>query len=306
MDKVVFIDLHNQIWRACVSFAGSTDHILCSPCDNDYHDGGVHCACNSPWNIEESYCYGDKFGYVFNFFRNLRPLVEMFQPDKLYAVGEGRPQFRYDLFPDYKANRIVKTASTKGQAADDKFHQAKDIIISLMAYLPITVARAANYEADDTIGTLCDNMKEEDLTVITGDADYTQLLQRGYSNVRVYHPIKKVFLETPSYPFIAFRCLAGDKSDGIPNLLGPKTALKTIQDAGLFEQFMSIQENFSNFQRNRQLIEFAKVPETEIWMQEGIRNYPALKAEFERMKFASITNDKAWAKYTSTFDCIKY
>lgn len=273
MDKVLLIDLHNQIWRACVKFGAPSDQ-------------------------------PDEIIFVFNFFRNLRPLIETFSPDKCFAVLEGHPQFRYDLFSDYKANRIIKQASRKD--ANEKFLKVKDIILPLLNYLPITLARAHKYEADDVVATLCEDMKSENLTVLSNDSDYIQLLQRGYSKIQIYNPIKKAMMEAPLYPYVPWKCLNGDKSDNIPALLKPKKALDTINNPDLFQNFMAIEENRSNFNINRQLIEFRSVPVEEIQIKDGRKNFPALKEQFHNMKFTSITNDASWEKYVATFDCIKY
>jgi len=290
MDNILLIDFHNALWRASIGFAPKKS---APPAD--------------PWSgsaIVEPNKISDQFVIVFNFFRNLRPIIEQFSPDKCFCVLEGHPQFRYDLFPEYKANRITKQASKKDTL--DRFYASKDIVVNLLGYLPITLARAANYEADDLIATLCDNLKDEKLTVLSADNDYVQLLQRGYPNCQIYNPIKKVFMEAPDYPFIAGKCLLGDKSDNIPNLLGPKKALKTISSPELFAAFMEVEENKANFNINRQLIEFRSIPEEEIVFKEGKKDFVKLKDEFAKMEFQSIINDKSWAKYTSTFDCLKY
>jgi hypothetical protein len=175
-----------------------------------------------------------------------------------------------------------------------------------MQYFPITVARAANYEADDLIGTFCENMRDEELTVLSNDSDYIQLLQRGYPHCQIYNPIKKVFMEAPAYPYVGWKCLNGDKSDNIPALLKPKKAMDAINNPELFKKFMDVDENRANFNINRQLIEFRSVPMDEILLHEGIRNFDIVKQEFARMDFQSIINDKSWAKYTKTFDCLRY
>jgi len=312
MDKITLIDGHNNLWRACVSFGPPTKHYVCTEemCtgngeyDVKHKKTEIHCTCGSKWDTSDNKCYGEKYVFIYNFFRNLRPLIEITDPDKCFFILEGHPQFRYDLFPAYKANRIVKQATK--QETMDKFHSIKNEIIRLLKYLPITIVTAINYEADDTIAQLCENMKDEDLVVITSDSDFIQLLQRGYSNLTVYNPIKKVAMEAPSYPYVAWKCLNGDKSDNIPGCLKPKKALATVNDPELFKKFMAVEENRANFSVNRQLIEFRSVPEEEMILQEGKRDFVLLKQEFERMDFQSIVNDNSWEKYTKTFDCIKY
>lgn len=276
MDRILFIDGHNAMWRACVKFGAVQPEVP------------------------------DEVIFAFNFFRNLRPIIEDAEPDKVFFVLEGHPQFRYDLFSDYKANRIVKLAEAKSKESNDRFLRAKDIIVPLLQHLPITTCRAANYEADDVIATLCENMRDEDLTVLSNDSDYIQLLQRGYPQIQIYNPIKKVCMEAPTYPYVAWKCLAGDKSDNIPSLLKPKKVAEAMINPEAFQKFMDIEENRANFSINRQLIEFRSIPLEEIEMREGIKNFDKLKEEFQKLKFESIVNEQSWKKYSSTFDCIKY
>src|ERR1700723_1021139 len=188
MDKILLIDTLNFIWRANISFAPKKKEATTTlePADSEWTMRGDPSPQQQPEPTDEDYVV------VFNFFRNLRPIIELFSPDKCFAVLEGRPQFRYDLFADYKANRIIKQAS-KSKENLDKFSFGKDEILRLMQHLPITTVRASQYEADDTIASLCHDMRDEHLTILSNDSDYIQLLQRGYANCRIYNPIKKTF-----------------------------------------------------------------------------------------------------------------
>jgi 5'-3' exonuclease len=308
MDKILLIDAHNQIWRASINFGPNKQkHVQCTEQCNHKLADQAHCNCGQVWRLDYDLCVSQTeqdYVLIFNFFRSLRYMIEMFTPDKCFFVLEGHPQFRYDLFADYKANRIVKQASK--QDTLDHFHKSKKEIIRLMQLLPITTVKASQYECDDVIATLCENMKEEHLTVLSNDSDYIQLLQRGYSNCQIFNPIKKEFMKAPEYPYVAWKSLNGDKSDNIPGLLKTKKALETSLNPSLFEKFLSSEENRSNFSINRQLIEFRNVPEDEIELFEGIQNFSALKEEFQKMKFESIINEKSWNKFCSTFNCLKY
>lgn len=297
MDKVLFIDGHNFIYRANVAFGDAFwKHQKAALDENE-------CRCGEPWNNKTDSCDKD-YVVVFNFFRNLRPIIEQFDPVKCFFVLEGHPKFRYDLYGDYKANRIVKHAIKHEDQA--KFVRNRDIIVSLLPHLPITLAKAAHYEADDVIASLCEGLKTEDLAIVSSDADYIQLLQRGYSNLQVYNPIKKVDMESPPYPYVGWKCLHGDKSDNIPKLLTPKKALDTITNPQLLQKFLAVEENRANFSVNRQLIEFGLVPPEEIELQEGQRNFQYLYDAFSQMKFETIVRKESWSKYTKTFDCLKY
>lgn len=287
------------MWRASIGFAPKKEAPAPEPSDSEWTMRGESAPAESEAPTED-------YVLIFNFFRNLRPIIEQFSPDKCFFVLEGHPQFRYDLFADYKANRIIKRAAPKEKEKLDKFFANKEEIVRLMQHLPITTARAAQYECDDVIATLCENMKEESLTVLSNDSDYIQLLQRGYRHCQIYNPIKKVFMEAPSYHYVAWKCLNGDKSDNISSLLTPKKALAAVSTPEIFQKFMDSEENRANFNINRQLIEFRSVPEEEIVLQEGTRNFAKLKEEFAKMHFESIINDKSWKRYVDTFDCIKY
>jgi hypothetical protein len=302
LDKILLFDFQNAIYRATVGFGPKKiPHEIAT----GNWESGDHCRCGGKWmNGKCEKDVDETVIVIFNFFRNLRPLVEMFSPHKIYFVDEGHPQFRYDLYAEYKANRIIKEASK--QEARDKVMKSKADVIRLLKYLPVTFCKAEAYEADDTLATLCENLKDEDLTVISSDSDYIQLLQRGYKKCQVYNPIKKEFMKAPEHHYIAWKCLAGDKADNIPSLLKPKKVETVLKDPGIFEQFMAIEENRANFNINKQLIEFRMVPEEELIITEGFKDFDILKQEFAQMQFESIINDNSWKKYTKTFDCIKY
>jgi len=311
MDKILLIDGMNALYRASVSFGPpKIQHQYCTDCDKfiSLHQlGQPHCICGGAWFMLEDKCEkssNEDYVIVYNFFRSLRATIEKFNPDKCFFVLEGHPQFRYDLFTDYKANRLVKTASK--QSAREKVFKCKDEVVKLLQYLPITICKADAFEADDVIATLCEGMRDEELIVLSNDSDYIQLLQRGYKNCQVFNPIKKEYMQAPVYPYVAWKCLAGDKADNIPSLLKPKKVELAMKDPEVLRQFLSIEENRSNFSINKQLIEFRSVPEDDIIFVEGFQNFDQLKKEFIRMEFESIINDLSWEKFKSTFDCLKY
>ena len=309
-DKILIVDYNNSVYRAITTFGPPASHMICSGdgfvCNHKLGaEGIVHCNCGAKYNAGDAFCYGDRYLIIYNWFRNIRPLIEQFTPDKCFICLEGHPQFRYDLYADYKKSRIIKRGEANKEKTE-KFNIASNEILRLLQYFPITIAKAENYEADDLNYSLCENLKDEDIIVLTSDQDHLQLLQKGYRNCKVYNPIKKSYMEMPTVFYVAWKCLNGDKSDDIPSLLSPKKALATINDPELFKKFMSIEENRASFNMNRQLIEFRQIPEEEIILKEGIRNFKLVKEEFSKMEFNSIINDVSWEKYTKTFNCLRY
>lgn len=294
MDKILIVDLLNQIYRANIVF-GRTDHSL--------NLATYNCKCGQPWNMETEACDLD-FLIIYNFFKNLRPLVEKFAPDKCFFVGEGYPKFRYELFPEYKASRAERNKSKP--STKNKILKAQKIILELAKMLGITYAVSSSYEADDVIGSLCENLQSEDITILSGDSDLTQILQQGYANCQLYNPIKKEFVKAPEQNYIQMKSLLGDSSDDLPRLLSEKKALKILSDPKLFEAWYSETENAANFDMNYKLIKLAEVPPEEIEIIDGHKDYDSLKKRFEEMRFNSMINDFAWKKFTQTFDVIKF
>lgn len=272
MDKILLIDLYNAIYRATSAFG------------------------RKPENVKPEELI------VYNFFRNLRPIIELFSPNQCILVSEGRPIHRYALFPEYKANRLVKTASKEEQK--ENFRKAKTIILNILKLFPFSIIRAEEYECDDVIYSLCKSLSNEDLTILSNDSDYTQLLQLKIDNIKIYNPIKKEYFTSPEYPYVVWKALAGDKSDNIPGLVSDKEAVELSTNPDKLSLFLDIEENRANFSINHKLIEFADVSEEKLLIEKGEFKKDWIKREFKCLNFNSIINDTSWKKYINTFDCI--
>lgn len=268
MDKILFIDYYNFLHRACVKF--------------------------------EKLSVPDEEIFAFNFFRNLRPIIEKFSPNKCFFALEGHPKFRYDLYSDYKKNRIIKEASAKERK--ELVSTTSSIVLDILKFFPVTIVKSNDYEADDLIATLADNLKLEDLTIISNDSDYIQLLQKKYNKIQIYNPIKKDFYQNTSYHYIAWKALAGDKSDNIPSIVSKQKAEKLVANPREMLKFFENEENRANFNINKELIEFKIIPLDEIILLEGTNEFDKIKIEFEKLNFNSIL--QSWKKYTSTFKCL--
>src|SRR5688572_3993371 len=91
-------------------------------------------------------------------------------PERIAVVFDaGGPSFRFDIFPDYKANR--------NQAPED-------LVVQMPYFRPLTEAfcwpcfAVPGVEADDVIATLVRRARERDwdVTIFTGDKDMMQLV----------------------------------------------------------------------------------------------------------------------------------
>lgn len=238
---------------------------------------------------------------VFNFFRSLRVLVEQFAPTKIFNCIEGSNNFRFSLYPEYKANRIIKQASKSPEEQEDIRRQA-NIIRELLAFLPIISVKAESYEADDVIATLVEDLKNENITIISGDSDFIQLLQKGYKNLQLYHPIKKIFIEAPEYFYVSWKALAGDASDNISALVNEKKAIELSLDPKSLQQFLSISaENRANYSLNLKLIDLKIISYDQLMFAECNPDLDRLREEFTKMQLPTMVADKYWARFKETF-----
>ncbi len=161
-------------------------------------------------------------------------LLDEQKPDYLVvAFDPPKRTFRFKIYPDYKANREKMPDDLKSQI---------DEIKNMMDVLGIKRIEDDEYEADDILGSIAEQMAGKDLQVIlvTGDKDALQLVNE---NVKVYAN-KKGISEYEIYDIDAVReklhllpeqvvdymALTGDTSDNIPGVkgIGEKTAQKLL------------------------------------------------------------------------------
>ena len=167
--------------------------------------------------------------------RNIRPTRVIICWD-----GKGGSARRRKLFPDYKANRRVRTRLTRmsnyGNVGDEQIAMGQQIrrLTQYLETLPVTVLATENIEADDAIAYICEQVyPDSQKFIMSTDKDYLQLVNE---KVQVWSPTKKKFyfedtiLEefgVPAKNFLEYRTLLGDSSDNIPGVKG--TGLKTLQ-----------------------------------------------------------------------------
>jgi len=240
---------------------------------------------------------------TYNFFRQLRPLIELANPDKVYLVLEGKPKHRQEVGGiEYKGGRKP--------APDNFYRQLNETIQLISESLPFSIAKHDDLECDDVIANLATyhHDKGDDVTVISGDSDFNQLLDDRPS-INIYNPIKKKRQEPTSYHYLTWKSLTGDKADNIPGIprVGPKTAEKLLTTEGALSEFLEDKEKEKIFKRNYGLIEFVDIenftPEEYVVHKSSL--YPELlRQTFESMGFTSMTKEKAFEKYIHTFSNI--
>ncbi len=164
-------------------------------------------------------------------------LIEQAKPDMLVvAMDSKEPNFRVDMYPEYKAHRPPMPDDMPVQIGR---------IGQILEAMNIPVLRCPGYEADDIIGTLSSKASEKgiDVYICSKDKDMLQLLDK---HVRTYDmktsivfDIERMKSEMQLTPeqFVDVLALQGDTSDNIPGVadVGSKTALEWIQKYGSLE-----------------------------------------------------------------------
>lgn len=243
---------------------------------------------------------------AFNFFRGLRPLVEMFNPDDCFFVLEGRPERNLELLPEYKATRPTMSE------ADDFWRQVDEVVSLLKRAFPVRVFQHPRYEADDVIANICKRRKDDEnglsITVVSSDSDFIQLLQQ-HSHVKLWNWRKKAYEQAPAYDYVSWKALRGDGTDNIPGVpgVGDKTAERLLKDGPSFLKKMEDAAGKSIYERNLQLVKFFDFTDAEdeellALCHDGRADWDEARRTFESWDFRSMTNEPSWMRYVKTFE----
>ena len=189
---------------------------------------------------------------------------------EVVLTWDSKHSWRRDYFPEYKASRR-KGREESDLDWDDIFGTLNKIRNEIKQNFPYKYLEVFGAEADDIIGFLCEENKDEKIMIISGDKDFIQL--QKYPNVKQWSPITKKDVNgfNPT-TYLKEHILKGDTSDGVPNVLSPDN---TFVD-GLRQRPLSRKKIQSwlvgggsdwndevkrNFQRNSTLIDLSRTPE---------------------------------------------
>ena len=242
-----------------------------------------------------------EYAIIYNFFRGVRPIVEKFNPDKVYFVLEGNPKFRRQLSEgNYKGNR---------KSPGDDFHRQKAAIINIVGEIfPFETIRHPDLECDDAIATFAVQHASngDDVTIVSSDSDFIQLLNIERYDIKIYHPIKKKFIEAPDYDYVTWKALRGDATDNISGIpgVGDKTATKIVNDPLKMKTLLENKEKREIFERNVSLIRLVDFSNDMSKLERKIGNsdFEMLYNTFEDMEFHSFIKEKTWNKFVKTFE----
>ncbi|GJF15817.1 5'-3' exonuclease [Mycolicibacterium cyprinidarum] len=201
------------------------------------------------------------------FLDNVATLITREHPHRLVVCRDDdwRPQWRVDLIPSYKAQRVAIPADGDSRQGEPDIEEVPDdltpqvdMIMEILDAFGIATAGAPEAEADDVLGTLADRERRDPVVVVSGDRDLFQLVRddpvpvrvlylgRGLARARMYGPAEvaetygvPVGRAGPAYAELAL--LRGDASDGLPGVkgIGEKTAATLLTQHGSLQQILN-------------------------------------------------------------------
>ena len=194
---------------------------------------------------------------------------------------DNRNYWRKIKFPQYKAHR-KKLRETSTHDWNAIFECLNKIKAELKLHFPYKVLEVCTAEADDVIGTICEELRDVGaILILSGDKDFMQL--QRYAGVTQYSPIQKRFLKCDEpEQFLKEHIMRGDKGDGVPNFLSaddtfvtdsrqtPLSKKKVMKWIDLDPEIFCTTNMLKNYARNQLMVDLTKVPtnlKTEIMEQ---------------------------------------
>jgi len=187
---------------------------------------------------------------AFGFTNILLRVIKEKAPEFLAVAFDARgPNFRHEMYADYKANRP--------QMPDDLAVQIPYIKRIVEAHNILTMEEQG-VEADDLIASAARQLAAagHKVVVVSGDKDLLQLVG---DDIIIWEPMKNVVMDSGAVKkkynvspdmLLDLFALMGDKSDNIPGVpgIGPKSAEKLINEFGSLE---NLYENLDTLKKSK-------------------------------------------------------
>lgn len=176
----------------------------------------------------------------------------LFGADHLVVALEGR-SWRKEIYPPYKANRVVKDnlKSAREREDDEIFFEVMDDFVTFITEKTnCTTLQSQGLEADDFIARWCQTHPDDEHVIISSDTDFYQLLAPNvtiYNGVKMHHitldgvtdekgdtvmnKLKTAPLVFDPVWELFKKCMKGDPGDGIWPAHVPRTRETKIRAA---------------------------------------------------------------------------
>jgi DNA polymerase-1 len=166
-----------------------------------------------------------------------------------FILDCGKPAFRLELAPDYKANR---------PPMPDELREQIPVLEEIARAFGWPMIVREGYEADDLLAAIAAEFDDKTVKFISADKDLAQIISErvemlvpafkgGGFTLRGRQETIDKFDVTPEQ-MVDYLALIGDSSDNIPGLpgVGPKTAAKLINEHGSIANMLANPEAIDN------------------------------------------------------------
>ncbi len=184
---------------------------------------------------------GEPTGAVYGVTNMLRRLLNDYDPAHVAVVFDAKGKtFRDEIYPEYKAHR---------PPMPDELRRQIDPIHAIVRAMGLPLLCVDGVEADDVIGTLTRQAKEQGMEVVvsTGDKDMAQLVNE---HVTLVNTMTETVMDAdgvvdkfgiPPERIVDYLALIGDTVDNVPGVpkVGPKTAVKWLEQYGSLDEIMA-------------------------------------------------------------------
>jgi len=228
-----------------------------------------------------------------------------------FAFDCGKPAFRLELAPEYKANRPPMPEDLSKQLPT---------INELITAFGWPSFSMTGYEADDLLAAMAADFADTQVRIVTGDKDIHQIVSdrvkmlapdpKGGLQERGPAEVYEKFGIGPS-AIIDYLSLIGDSSDNIPGLVGvgPKTAVEMLNQYGSVTAMINNPEQIVNpkwrekviagteiLRKNLQLIRLKAETETHPWKESEALcrrtpDWDKLREIFTRLELRSLIKE---------------
>ena len=218
---------------------------------------------------------------IYGFCRSIKKLIDKFDPKRMALIWDSKGKtFRSEMFKEYKATR---------QAPPSDLFIQKDQIIEFADLINLKQISKTGYEADDLIGSIVHDYKNNQIIIVGPDKDLYQLLSE---DVLIFDPFKDEIIDVQSFKkekgFLPnkvsfFYSLLGDSSDNIPGVkgIGKKTASELVK------KFDSLEDLYKNLDKvkNERIQELLKEKKEDAFLSFKLFSLKDYKLNFKENDF---------------------
>jgi len=261
---------------------------------------------------------------IFGFAKEVHALVTRNPGWSPLVLWDGRAQWRYDLFPEYKSGREKKALDDPESAERKRTREAQiPYLRKALTWMGIHQVYATCQEADDLAGYFTRRITSGGSLVrlVSSDTDWSQLVGPDCQwvdpiNDKKFTPLN--YFEMTGYKdgmsYIQGKALIGDESDSIDGVpkIGKKTAPEILAEFGSVDEFfrqvdegifvpkyvkhknLASPEGRATFARNMKLMSLQDVkapPPANVRVLKPELNKHNFRALCEKLNFQSILRD---------------